>query len=121
MNEERRLDYKVPSIKATVRRSEKHPGRDSWLTMELSAERSVQHIDPAEDIISVADLAQELDVELRKVMMWDSNSLVSDDRNEIVEASVCPDHGENYKRYEKDGDIWWSHKLDSGSWCKKPS
>jgi hypothetical protein len=120
MSEEKRIESKSPSIKATVRRSEKDPGRDAWLTMEVSAERSVTNYDPERDILDVGDLAQELDMELRKVMS-DSHERVKEDALENRGLGVCPEHGEEYQRYEKGGDIWWSHQLESGKWCKKPS
>jgi membrane-anchored protein YejM (alkaline phosphatase superfamily) len=114
MSEEKRISHSVPSIRATVRRSEKDPDRDAWITMELSAERNVHHIDPNQDILDVGGLARELDMELRKLMS-DSNERMVDE----TAAIVCSEHGEEYTRYEKDGDIWWSHQLDSGMWCKR--
>tara|TARA_R100001086_G_scaffold178299_2_gene98709 strand:- start:2212 stop:2574 length:363 start_codon:yes stop_codon:yes gene_type:complete len=118
MGEEKRIESKSPSIRATVRRSEKDPGRDAWLTMEVSAERSVTNYDPNQDILDVGDLAQELDMELRKVIS-DSYERLKEERDDNREIGVCAEHGEEYKRYEKEGDIWWSHQLDSGKWCKK--
>ena len=29
----------------------------------------------------------------------------------------CPIHQCQMKRYEKEGQTWFSHKLDNGSWC----
>jgi hypothetical protein len=122
MNEEKRVEHKAPSIKATVRRSEKNPKTEAWLTMELSAERSAPNYDPDQDIVDVGDLAQELDMELRKVMS-DSNERMLEETGEMLgtEESICAEHGDAYRRYEKGGDIWWAHQTASGNWCKKPS
>ena len=32
-------------------------------------------------------------------------------------GKLCPIHGCQMKRYEKEGKSWYSHKLDDGSWC----
>ena len=116
-----RIESKSPSIKATVRRSEKDPRRDAWLTMELSAERSAPNYDPDQDIRDAGNLAQELDMELRKVISDSYLSVTEEGSEEVTAVVVCPEHGDEYKRYEKGGDIWWSHQLESGKWCKKPS
>lgn len=35
---------------------------------------------------------------------------------------VCPIHGVFMMRHEKDGLVWWSHKLANGQWCNgRPS
>jgi len=115
MSEEKRIESKSPSIKATVRRSEKDPMSDAWLTVELSAERTVTNFDPDDDIKNVAQLARDLDAQLVGIFQEQHNIGTE------PEGSVCPEHGEEYRRYEKEGDIWWSHQLESGKWCKKPS
>ena len=39
---------------------------------------------------------------------------------EHPETKPCPVHpGMNLNRKEKDGKIWYSHKLDDGSWCNE--
>jgi len=115
MGEEKRIESKSPSIKATVRRAEKDPMSDAWLTVELSAERTVTNFDPDDDIKNVAQLARDLDAQLVGIFQEQHNIGTE------PEGSVCPEHGEEYRRYEKGGDIWWSHQLESGKWCKKPS
>ena len=57
-------------------------------------------------------LAEELDEELRKLM-------IDSGRQEDGEVTVCPEHGEEYKRYEKNGSAWWSHQIPGGGWCKR--
>jgi len=51
----------------------------------------------------------------------DSYIRVKEERDDNREIGVCPEHAEQYQRYEKGADIWWSHQLESGKWCKKPS
>ena len=31
---------------------------------------------------------------------------------------ICPEHGVEMKKREKDGETWWSHKQADGSYCK---
>jgi len=31
---------------------------------------------------------------------------------------VCPIHGVEMTRHEKEGGVWYSHKLEDGSWCR---
>jgi len=30
---------------------------------------------------------------------------------------MCPIHEVEMKKHEKEGETWWSHKLDDGTWC----
>lgn len=34
------------------------------------------------------------------------------------ETKVCPIHGVAMKKREKYGDVWYSHQLADGSWCR---
>ena len=34
-----------------------------------------------------------------------------------VETHVCPIHGVTMRRHEKDGHVWYSHRLEGGGWC----
>jgi hypothetical protein len=111
MNEQTRIESKAPSIKATVRRSEKDPMSDAWLTVELSAERTVTNLDPADDIKNVAQLARDLDAQLGGIFL--------DNVGTEPEGSVCPEHGEEYRQFTKNGSSWWSHQTESGTWCKR--
>ena len=31
----------------------------------------------------------------------------------------CEEHQAEFKRYEKDGRVWYSHKTADGKWCKE--
>ena len=31
---------------------------------------------------------------------------------------ICPEHGVEMKKREKDGETWWSHKQADGTYCK---
>lgn len=35
------------------------------------------------------------------------------------EAHYCQEHQTEYKRFEKDGRVWYSHKTADGKWCKE--
>lgn len=34
------------------------------------------------------------------------------------EPVICPIHNVAMRQYQKNGRVWYSHKLDDGSWCK---
>lgn len=34
------------------------------------------------------------------------------------ERKVCKLHNAEMRRHEKDGEVWYSHKLADGTWCK---
>jgi hypothetical protein len=44
-----------------------------------------------------------------------SNDSAEKSQNENAEQ--CPIHSVEMKRWEKNGRIWYSHKLDNGGWC----
>jgi len=31
---------------------------------------------------------------------------------------TCPIHGVPMRRHERDGDVWYSHRLADGTWCR---
>lgn len=31
----------------------------------------------------------------------------------------CQQHQSEYKRFEKDGRVWYSHKTSDGKWCRE--
>jgi len=37
----------------------------------------------------------------------------------IESTPACPEHGVEYQRYEKNGKVWYSHKLADGTYCNK--
>jgi len=39
-------------------------------------------------------------------------------QNEHDVEHVCPLHGVQMTKHEKNGDVWYSHKLDDGTWCR---
>ena len=41
--------------------------------------------------------------------------------NEDGNAHLCPVHGVEMRRWEKNDRIWFSHKADDGSWCSGKS
>jgi hypothetical protein len=34
-------------------------------------------------------------------------------------ARYCQQHQTEYKRYERDGRVWYSHKAPDGKWCRE--
>jgi len=42
---------------------------------------------------------------------------ITNHRNGKGEGKQCQIHKCQMKRYEKDGKVWFSHKLENGSWC----
>ena len=105
----------IPTISAMVRRSQQN-AEGGWVTVELGATRGVTDIDPDEDITKVKLLAMQLDIAVAEVIGKTPTQKKQDTQKETT--SVCPDHGEDYQRFEKDGDIWFAHKLSNGNWCR---
>jgi len=39
-------------------------------------------------------------------------------QNEQRDDHICPIHGVPMKKHTQNGDTWYSHKLDDGTWCR---
>ena len=108
---------KVTTISAALRFS-KDIGHGAWKVIEIGAEASV---DPREDWQSAqTTLYQQLGQQM--TLLW--NNSKSAQESTTVEAPTtksghyCQEHQTEYNRYEKDGRVWYSHKVGN-IWCKE--
>ena len=112
----------VTTIAATVRYSKPLPD-GAWKAVELSAEAS---LDPNEAWIEAqASLYQELGQQLRT--LWtakngQASGGAAKAENTTTEQSkhYCQEHQTEFKRYEKEGRVWYAHKAGQ-KWCKEKS
>ena len=125
-----------PTIGATVRRSHQL-GKGGWLTVELTASRSVYNLDPDADAVDAQNLAAQLDravidLMLRHVAGDAVRALIEldDDAPDIPappagdapdETMECPTHGGAGMRirWRDDGTYFYSHNdvETGGRWC----
>jgi len=54
--------------------------------------------------------------EMVKAGATTEQELLEDDFD-VADNAVCPTHKVAMKHYEKDGEEWWSHRLEDGTWC----
>jgi hypothetical protein len=40
-------------------------------------------------------------------------------RIDATPGHYCQEHGVAFKRHDKDGRMWYSHKLNGGKWCNE--
>jgi hypothetical protein len=112
---------KVERVNAKVRYSREENG--AWKSLELGAEAS---IGPEDDWqISQALLYVQLAEQLKS--LWSANGHKptengSHGTEKAVETPVrehwCPVHQVEFRRFEKDGRAWYSHKQGDG-WCRE--
>ena len=109
---------RVTTISATVRYS-KPLESGSWKAVELSAEAT---LDPQEEWLQAqASLYQDLGQQLKALWTSSSNGQAANGSAK-AEASTaehyCQEHQTEFKRYEKEGRVWYAHKAGQ-KWCKE--
>lgn len=127
---------RVNTISASIRYS-KPVGDGSFKTVELSADGTITPNENWQDAQS--NLYDNLAGQLR--LMWmkkgqkttnieatstngidnTRTSLSGPNTTEISKKNdhFCSDHGREFRRYEKNGHEWYSHKTDEGTWCRQ--
>ena len=111
-------NLKITTVSASVRYSKPLPD-GAWKAVELSAEAT---LDPQEGWIEAqASLYQDLGQQLKA--LWTSNGNVHASQGSAkAEASTaehyCQEHQTEFKRYEKEGRVWYAHKAGQ-KWCKE--
>ncbi len=116
---------KVTTVSATVRYSKPLPD-GAWKAVELSAEATIE---PNETWIEAqTSLYTELGQQLRTLWTAKANGNgQSNNGSTKAKASTvgqsehyCHEHQTDFKRYEKEGRVWYAHKAGS-KWCKEKS
>ena len=103
----------IPTISAMVRRSQQNAD-GGWVTVELGASRGITNLDPDDDIVKATNLARQLDIAVFELI----GKPHTQKKQDSPTVTVCPDHGEEYQRYEKDGDTWFAHRISEGVFCR---
>lgn len=121
----------VVKVSASIRFSKEIAG--AWKAVELSAEAAINHGEDWYESQSL--LYAELGQQLRD--LWPTNGKGNSDPTEshqsAVQASNSPDpvtstpahycelHGVPVKQRQRDGEVWWSHKVkNTNEWCTEP-
>ena len=109
---------KITTISANVRFSQKLPNGGHF-TAEVGAEGSLS---PSEDWLEAqAGLYQQLGQQLKE--LWATRK-PAEPRKEVETTKDtqnehhCPAHGVPFKRFEKNGSVWFSHK-HGNAWCNE--
>jgi hypothetical protein len=119
---------KVNKVSATIRFSkEVHEG---WKSVELGAEAA---LDPEDDwFLTQQGLYASLTGQLRT--LWGKNGAlehvpegstiaVQPPQEEPhylpIQQHYCEIHQSQFKKFEKNGQVWWSHKAQDGQWCRE--
>jgi hypothetical protein len=121
----------VNVVKATIRYSKEVQG--AWKSVELGAEASLSPEETENWPLAMEGLYSSLTVELRN--LWGQNPVTQETALEGPETVIqrspaagpsprprahwCTLHEVPFKRFEKDGQVWHSHKTTEGDWCKE--
>ena len=122
----------IKTVSATIRYSQ-DTGKGAWKVVELGAEASVG--DRKDWRQSQSELYYELGAQLRS--LWsggNTNGTAVNGHNSAETAKEppaesaadqmrqhwCPQHKALFKRRQKAGTTWYSHKAPDGSWCSEP-
>ncbi len=110
---------RVDRVNVIIRYSQ-GSGKRAWKSIEIGAEASV---DPRE---SWTEAQERLYVQLgqRMKVLW-ANSNGKSANQELPEPETtpvknhwCAQHQQEWKKFTKEGKVWYSHRTDDG-WCKE--
>ena len=107
---------RVTTVSASARFS-KALGDGVHKTVELSAEANVEARESWQQ--AQTRLYQELGQQLKALWTAKGNGNGANGNGEAdaTPEHFCQEHGVAFKRFEKEGRVWYSHKLDGGKWC----
>ena len=119
---------KVTTISANIRYS-LDTGHGAWKVIELGAEATIDAKDSWQQ--AQHQLYGELSQQLQK--MWANGKTAQNDHDSAVETIKatepapappnpehwCREHQTEFKRHERQGRVWFSHKAPDGKWCKE--
>ena len=108
---------KVTTVSASVRYS-RAINTGEYKTIELSAEAALEP--QGAWIEAQASLYTDLGQQLRT--LWTAKNGQANNGNTKAEDSTtehyCAEHQTEFKRYEKEGRVWYAHKAGQ-KWCKE--
>jgi hypothetical protein len=111
---------KVTTISANLRFS-KDIGHGAWKVIEIGAEASV---DPREDW-QTAQTALYQQLGHQMTVLWNNGNGKPAQEPPTPETPTpkpnhwCEEHQTEFKRFCKDGKVWYSHKAPDGEWCRE--
>jgi hypothetical protein len=110
---------KIDRVKATIRYSQ-DTSKGAWKSIEIGAEGSVDERERWDAALAhlYADLGQQLKGLWANGQKSAAEPPAVGDGKAEPPAHFCQEHQAEYKRFEKDGRIWYSHKALDGKWCK---
>jgi len=114
---------KITTVSATVRYSKPLPD-GSWKSVELSAEATLE---PQETWTEAqARLYTDLGQQLRTLWTEKANgngqanndAVKAEDTSNGQSEHYCQEHQTEFRRYEKEGRVWYAHKAGQ-KWCRE--
>jgi hypothetical protein len=127
---------KVDQVTATVRYSQ-DSGKGAWKSLEIGAEATIA---PNEDWHTAQErLYSELGQQIKALWANGNGSGTAQNGPEKPPSTplragsqpatsqpespepdhFCRQHQTPFRRYEKDGRVWYSHKAGNNTWCKE--
>lgn len=106
---------KVTTVSASVRYS-KPMGDGSFKTVELGAEATLTNSEAWTE--AQAHLYGELGSQLKA--LWTAKSNGNTSSASTTPDHYCQEHKTEFKRYEKEGRVWYAHK-NGQKWCREKS
>ena len=118
---------KVDRVTATIKYSQ-DTGKGAWKAVELGAEASLEPKDTWQT--AQHQLYGELSQQLQK--MWANGKTAQNGSESHAQPTTepepppapekpehwCEEHQTEFKRYERQGKVWYSHKTTDGKWCR---
>ena len=120
---------KVTTVSATVKYSQ-DTGKGAWKAVEIGADATVDANETWQQ--AQAHLYHQLGCQLKN--LWVNGQTAqngSESHGEAVPVlepnhnpaqppeHYCQEHQTEFKRYERQGKVWYSHKAPDGKWCKE--
>ena len=105
----------ITTVSASVRFS-KDLGGKQFKTVELSAEGTVNANENWR--AAQAQLYADLGQQLKALWTANGNGDTNSNSQESTPEHYCHEHGTEFKRYEKEGRVWYSHRFGD-AWCKE--
>ncbi len=119
---------KVTTVTATIKYSQ-DTGKGAWKAVELGAEATLDAKDSWQ--ATQHQLYGELSLQLQR--MWSHGNAAQNGHDSAVQPATepepptapeqpehwCQEHQTAYKRHERHGKVWYSHKAPDGKWCRE--
>ena len=113
---------KVTTVSANIRYS-RDSGHGAWKVVELGAEATVEQREKWTD--AQGALYHQLGQQLKA--LWTNGQKPAQKPDEAVDDTkptetpdhYCHEHQMPFKRYTRGENVWYSHKMAEGKWCRE--